>query len=326
MITIREVDPQNEDALALWEEQRSDLAHRYDEPDLVLETEFEGFVASLVGYGDDGEPIATLVLRWSPYHPQGVIELKRLYVQPGHRGHGHSRVILGAAEVRASRAGAIGIALATGIGQPEAIGLYDRTGFRITPPYGDFGYEGTSRYYAKDLRTRVLVINGTMGAGKTTTAAAIHDLLKEDGVRTAFIDADALCQASPAPDDDPFQQRLLFDGLAALAPVYRGRGLGCIVLARVVEDPDDRDRYGSVFSGPAGPAEVSIVRVTASQDTRFARVTDREPEGYWRDLGLARTVELEDVLEDLDLDDGVVSSEGATRLEVARAALDVAGW
>jgi hypothetical protein len=71
---------------------------------------------------------------------------------------------------------------------------------------------------------------------------------------------------------------------------------------------------------------VSIVRVTASQDERVSRIIAGEPEGYWRELCLARTVELDDVLEDLDLDDGVVSSEGVSRLDVAKAALDAAGW
>lgn len=326
MITIREVGPRDADALALWEEQRSDLAHRYDDPRLELETNFEGLVASLVVYEDTGEPIATVVLRWSPYHPDGVIELKRLYVQPGHRGHGHSRVIMGAAEARASRAGATGIALVTGLGQPEAIGLYDRTGYRLTPAYGDFGHPETTRYYAKTLRTRVMVVNGTVGAGKTATAGVVHDLLADGGVRVAIIDADAICQASPAPEDDPFQQRLLFASLAALAPVYRERGFGCIVIARVVEDPDDRDRYAEAFACEAGPAHVAIVRVTASLETRIDRLTAREPEGFWRERALARTVELEDVLESLDLDDGVVSSDGASPHDVARAALDVAGW
>jgi len=169
-------------------------------------------------------------------------------------------------------------------------------------------------------------INGTIGAGKTSTAAAVHDVLAEEGARSAFIDADYLCQATPLPEDDAFGQALLFDNLAAVSPVYRARGYGCIVLARVVEDARDRDRYAAAFSGPGGRAHVSIVRVTASQDARVSRISAREPEGYWRELCLARTIELDEVLEDLDLDDGVVSSEGATRIDVAKAALDAAGW
>ena len=326
MITIREVGAVDVDASALWEEQRRDLASRYDEPDIVLDTKFDGFVTSLVGYADNGEPVATLVLRWSPYHPDGIIELKWLFVRAAHRGHGHSRVIMGIAEAVARRAGATGLALMTGVEQPEAISLYQRTGYRNTPAYGDFGYHETTRYFAKDLPTRVLVINGSMGADKTATAAAVHDVLGEAGARIAFIDADALCQASPPPEDDNFQQRLLFANLAAVAPVYRAHGYGCLVLARVVEDPEDRDRYAHAFAGPGGAAQVAVVRVTATDDIRLERILGREPEGSWQEFGVTRTVALERALDALDLDDAVVSTEGLDRLAVANCVLDAAGW
>ena len=181
--------------------------------------------------------------------------------------------------------------------------------------------------WGKDLPTRVLVINGTMGAGKTTTAAAIHDLLGECGARSVFLDGDYLCQANPSGTDDPHHQSLLFASLAALAPVWRARGYGLVVLPRVVEDGDDRARYASALStADAGLASVSLVRVTAAEATRAARLTAREPEGFWRDHALARTVELEAILDAARLDDAVIGTDDADRLEVAAAALRAAGW
>jgi len=326
MITIHEVGASNEDASALWEEQRLDLAVRYDAPDIEFETEFDGFVGSLVGYAHTGEPIASVVLRWSPYHPDGVIELKRLFVLPEYRGNGYSRVIMGVAEAVARRVGATALALVTGTAQPEAMGLYERTGYEATGAYGDFGYPETTRYYAKQLPTRVLVINGSIGAGKTTTATAIYDALDGAGARVAAIDADGLCHASQSDEDDPFQQRLLFANLTAVAPVYRTRGYGCIVLARVVEDPDDRDRYAHAFAGPGGAAQVAIVRVTASDEARIQRISGRAPEGRGRAWDIERSLELEQILEDLDLDDAVVSTEDVSRSDVASNVLDAAGW
>src|SRR5664279_816960 len=132
---------------------------------------------------------------------------------------------------------------------------------------------------AKSLPTRLLVINGAMSAGKTATASAIRDVLGDAGVRVAFIDADALCQARPEPTNDPYQQHLVMLSLASLAPIYRARGYGCIVVARVVEDPEDRDRYARAFAGRVGPAQVSVVRVTAADETRAERITAREPPG-----------------------------------------------
>ncbi|MFN3865642.1 MAG: GNAT family N-acetyltransferase [Demequina sp.] len=330
MITVRSVAPDDSDAHRLWKAQERDLAERYDEPDLTLETEFPTLVGSWVGYAEDGTAVATIVARWSPYRETtpGDVELKRLWVEPGYRGNGHARVMLGVAEAAARKAGATRLILETGTGQPEAMALYDSTGWSLMASYGEYSDEPDSRCYAKPLPTRVLVINGTMGAGKTTVAAAVLDLLAERGARCAFIDADALCQAEPRSDEDPFNQALLFDALVAIAPHYRARGYGLMVIPRVVEDAADRERYERAFtSADAGAAEVTIVRVDATEEVRLHRLGVREPEGYWRDWAAARTVELNAVLEDVDLDDAVVDNSGdRDRLDVAAEVIDRIGW
>ncbi len=330
MITVRRVEPEDADAQRLWHAQERDLAERYDEPDLVLETEFPTLVGAWVGYAEDGAAVATIVARWSPYSETapGDVELKRLWVEPGYRGNGHARVMLGVAEATARKAGATRLILETGTGQPEAMALYEATGWVAMPNYGEYRDEPDSRCYAKLLPTRVLVLNGTMGAGKTTVAAAAHDLLKERGARNGFIDGDALCQAEPRTDDDPFNQGLMFDALTAVAGVYRDRGYGLMIIPRVVEDGDDRARYERVFeTADAGAAEVAIVRVAATEQVRLERLAAREPEGYWREWAAHRTVELNAVLEDVDLDDAVVDNSGdRDRLDVAAEVLDRIGW
>ncbi len=327
-LKVRQVEPDNADAHRLWKAQERDLAERYDDPELVLETEFPTLVGSWVG-DEDGVPVATLVARWSPYPETrpGDLELKRVWVEPTHRGRGHSKAMMRVAEDAARRAGATRIILETGDMQPEANALYARMGYHRIDNYGEYADEPGSMCWGKDLPTRVLVVNGTMGAGKTTTAAAIHDLLGERGARSVFVDADYLCQANPSGPEDPHHQSVLFASLAALSPVWRARGYGLVVLARVVEDGDDRARYAAALStADAGLASVSVVRVTASAATRAARLTVREPEGYWRELALARTAELEGILDALRLDDAVLSTEDSDRLEVAAQALRAAGW
>lgn len=330
MITVRRVRPDDADAHRLWKAQERDLAARYDEPDLVLETEFPTLVGSWVGYDESGAAVATIVARWSPYPETepGDVELKRLWVEPEHRGHGHSRVMMRAAEQECRRVGATRMILETGTEQPEAIALYQALGWSAMPPYGEYKDEPDSRCFARPLPTRVLVINGTMGAGKTTIAAAVHDVLTERGAHSAFLDADYLCEAEPRPASDPFLQGLLFDNLAAVAPNYRRRGFGLIVIPRVVEDASDRDRYAHTFaSGDAGAAEVSIVRVDAPEDVRLARLDAREPEGQWQEFARARSVELDAILRGLDLDDAVVDNAGdRDRLTVAVEVLTDAGW
>lgn len=330
MITVRRVEPDNADARALWKAQERDLAERYDSPDLVLETEFPTLVGSWVGYESDGTPVASVVARWSPYRETapGDVELKRLWVTPGHRGHGYARVMLGTAELAARKAGATRLILETGTEQPEAMALYESTGWTLMEPYGEYRDEPDSRCYAKPVPTRVLVVNGTIGAGKTTVAAAVHDVLTQRGARSGFIDADLLCQAQPAPASDLFNQALMFDNLAALAPNYRSRGHGLMIIARVVEDADERGRWEQALSSAdAGVAEVTIVRVVAPEDVRLARIARREPEGYWQEWASARTVELDAALEALDLDDVVVDNSGdRDRLDVALEVLERIGW
>lgn len=54
-----------------------------------------------------------------------------------------------------------------------------------------------------------LVLNGSVGAGKTTIARAVGIQLEGRGIACAIVDLDSLVQCSNAPSDDPFNQRLM---------------------------------------------------------------------------------------------------------------------
>lgn len=151
-LIIRRVKPDDADAHRLWKAQERDLAGRYDDPDLVLETEFPTLVGSWVG-DDDGVPVATLVARWSPYRETrpGDLELKRLWVEPTHRGRGHSKAMMRVAEAEARRVGATRLILETGDMQPEANALYARMGYHRMDNYGEYADEPGSMCWAKDL-------------------------------------------------------------------------------------------------------------------------------------------------------------------------------
>ncbi len=326
MLTIRRVPYGDTVALRLWEDMWAEMGTRYGELSTGAQLEPDGIVASLVGYAGD-EAVGSVVVRFKTYGKDApVAEIKRMYVVPGHRGSGHARVLMGAAEEVARRAGATRIILETGTEQPEAISLYRAIGYVPIPPYGSYSHDPRSRCFAKGLPTRVLVVNGTMGAGKSAVASAVGELLVARGARYAWIDGDALCQAGSPDPGDPYNQGLLFDALAGAAPAYRARGMGIVIVARVVEDPDDRDRYARAFRSDGGSADVTIVRVTAPEDVRLARIEAREPEGAWREFGRARTVELEASLEALDLDDLVVENAGRPAAETAAEVLDAIGW
>lgn len=331
MITVVEVALDDPRARELWNEQQDELAARYGEPD--LEYDFADhmqpgeLLGSFLATDAAGQPVGTGLVRWSPYDTgAGSAEVKRLYVRPSHRGHGHSRVIMGAIERTAMRAGATRIVLETGIEQPEALSLYERIGYQRFAGFGQYKDDPRSICFIKELATRVLVVNGSIGAGKTSVAEGAFDLLAERGARAAMIDGDFLCQAKPASDADPFNQELLFANLAAVAPVYRRYGYGYTVIARVVEDPEDRDRYSHAFAAHGQPAEVVIGRVTAPESVRKSRIVARDLDPAWREWGHARTVELEAALVGLALDDAVVTNANRSPEETAEELLGLLGW
>lgn len=326
MLTVHAVDHEDEVARRLWAEQWAELGQRYGGLSSPSDIPPDGLISSLVGWVGD-TPVGTVAVRFAA--PDGiapVAEIKRLYVAPDWRGRGFSKVLMGAAEKASRRAGATRIILETGTEQPEAVALYTAIGYDAIPSYGSHRDDPRSLAFAKDLPSRILVISGTIGAGKTEIGGAVSDLLAERGVRHGFIDGDYLAQAEPPLEGDPHNQALMFAALAAIAPAYRERGYGSIVFPRVVEDEADRGRYARAFVGPGGVAQVSIIRLAASEETRLARVAAREPEGKWRAWGSARTVELEVILAASLVEDAIVQNDGRDRLDVAAEVLDAAGW
>src|SRR5688572_15757466 len=84
-------------------------------------------------------------------------------------------------------------------------------------------------------RIPVVVVTGTVGAGKTATVDALSTLLGAIPLRHAAIDMDHLRWVYPNPDGDRFGVRLGYRNLAAIWPNLRDVGIRCAVLADVVE-------------------------------------------------------------------------------------------
>ena len=78
-------------------------------------------------------------------------ELKRMYVEPAMRGQGVGKAIVEHLEAAALTLGARRIVLETGIHQTEAIGLYERAGFRPIKCFGEYATSATSVCYEKTI-------------------------------------------------------------------------------------------------------------------------------------------------------------------------------
>lgn len=101
----------------------------------------------LVGYLE-AQPVATGGLR---RHAEGEVEIKRMYVVPEARGRGFSRQMLAALEARARELGANRVVLETGQRQPEAISLYESSGYARLPGFGHYACAPLSISFEKKL-------------------------------------------------------------------------------------------------------------------------------------------------------------------------------
>ncbi|KRB83357.1 GNAT family N-acetyltransferase [Duganella sp. Root198D2] len=76
-------------------------------------------------------------------------EVKRMFVHPSARGQGVAQRLLGMLETEALARGCRQFMLETGPSQPEAIGLYERLGYRVRGPYGDYRDDPLSVFMEK---------------------------------------------------------------------------------------------------------------------------------------------------------------------------------
>jgi len=76
-------------------------------------------------------------------------EVKRMFVHPAARGQGVAQRLLGMLETEALARGCRQFMLETGPSQPEAIGLYERLGYRVRGPYGGYRDDPLSVFMEK---------------------------------------------------------------------------------------------------------------------------------------------------------------------------------
>ena len=81
----------------------------------------------------------------------GVVEVKRMYVPTAHRQKGIASLVLNELERWADELGYGRCVLETGQKQPEAIALYNKRGYRLTPNYGQYIGVESSVCFEKEL-------------------------------------------------------------------------------------------------------------------------------------------------------------------------------
>ncbi len=86
------------------------------------------------------------------HYDRHTAEIKRMYVSPQCRGRGVATAILNALEDWAHELGYTHCILETGVKYPEAIALYQKNGYTLTPNYGQYAAVKSSRCFKKELK------------------------------------------------------------------------------------------------------------------------------------------------------------------------------
>jgi hypothetical protein len=116
-----------------------------------------------------------------------------------------------------------------------------------------------------------VLIHGSVGTGKTTTAEVLGDEVRQRGIPGAVIDVDWLRRSWPSPAGDPFRTALALANMQAITANSRRAGARLLVVATVVDTPDELERTASALAA----RRMLHVRLTASPDAVLSRLTRR---------------------------------------------------
>jgi len=151
MVTIIRTDSENQDFMVLVYQLDAELA--------ILDGDDHAFYAQfnktdklkyvLLAY-EGRRPIGCGAIR--EYEP-GIMEVKRMYTVSDYRGKGVASMVLAELEAWAQEMLYDTCVLETGKRQPDAIGLYRKSGYTIIPNYGQYAQMENSVCFKKRLNS-----------------------------------------------------------------------------------------------------------------------------------------------------------------------------
>jgi hypothetical protein len=165
----------------------------------------------------------------------------------------------------------------------------------------------------------LLIITGTMGAGKTTVLGEASNILALRGIAHAAIDLDALGLAhipSAGGSDG-----VMYRNLKSVCENYTSLVVKRLLLARAMEHRSELELCRAAVSA----TNTLVCRLTASIETMEQRVKMRES-GVSQGKYVARVAKLNVILDRARLEDFTISNENRSLSEVAYEMLLKAGW
>ncbi|MET0392537.1 MAG: GNAT family N-acetyltransferase [Chitinophagaceae bacterium] len=151
MTSLQRTDSGHPHFIELVKQLDTDLAER-DEQDHSFYAQYNGIDTirhAVVAYADRQPVACGAIKEIAP----GTMEVKRMYTLPANRGQGLAGRVLAELERWAAELGFSKCLLETGRRQPEAIALYEKSGYRIIPNYGQYAGVDNSVCFEKTLGT-----------------------------------------------------------------------------------------------------------------------------------------------------------------------------
>jgi hypothetical protein len=165
----------------------------------------------------------------------------------------------------------------------------------------------------------LLIISGSMGAGKTAVMSEASDILASRQIAHAAIDLDALGLVHLFSEGG--DRGVIYRNLECVCKNYGALGVTRLLLAGAMESRAELELCRGVVS-----ATRSVVcRLTASIQTMEERVRTREL-GVWQQRYVDRVAELNAILDRARLEDFSIANENRPLTDVAHELLVKAEW
>jgi GNAT superfamily N-acetyltransferase len=160
-LDVVRVDYGHPDAMLLIEEVQAEYVVRYGGPDvtpldpLMFLPPAGSFSVGYLELEGRRRPVSSGAWRAHDdvevFGTRRTAEIKRMYVAPAARARGLARVMLAHLERTAAETGFEAMILETGTAQPEAMALYESSGYTPIASFGYYKDEPLNRCYGKSL-------------------------------------------------------------------------------------------------------------------------------------------------------------------------------
>lgn len=149
MIELLRTDSGNSDFIELVKYLDIDLAKR-DGEDHSFYAQFNKIdtIKHVIVAFDNDQPVGCGAIK---EFDKEAMEIKRMYTSLHNRNKGIASLVLSELERWAAELAYTKCVLETGIKQPEAIGLYQKNGYKLIPNYGQYAEVEDSRCFEKQL-------------------------------------------------------------------------------------------------------------------------------------------------------------------------------